>query len=98
MLSANDWKAVAGAMGRMEETALEREQGPHKVRVSTVPAGQGWTAAMLVRVERWRPWWYETRYFESVEEAGRNAENMGLSVLAMGGSAARPLSGGKSGV
>lgn len=28
-------------------------------------------AAMLVRVERWNPWWYETQYFESVEEAGR---------------------------
>lgn len=80
----------------MEEVTLDAEQGPYKGRVSAVPAGQEWTA-MLVRVERWRPW-DERQYFECGEEAGRNAENMGLSVLAMGGSDVRPLSGGKSGV
>ena len=71
LLSPNDWQALSGALRRMEETALERALGPYRVRASTTPAGKGWTAAMLVRVERWNPWWYETQYFESVEEAGR---------------------------
>lgn len=71
LLSPNDWDALSGALRRMEETSLVRTMGPYKVRASTVPAGKGWVVAMLVRVERWNPWWYETQYFESVEEARR---------------------------
>lgn len=72
LLSSNDWKHLGTALRRMEEITLECELvGGYKVRAGTVPADNAWPVAMLIRIERWTPLWYETQYFESVEEAMR---------------------------
>lgn len=71
LLSDNDYRSLSKALSRMEEIALVRTLGQQKVRASTVTAGNGWPVAMLLRVERWGQW-YETQYFESVEEAIRS--------------------------
>lgn len=73
LLSPNDYRTLGVALRRMEEITLECELvGGYKVRATTVPADNAWPVAMLIRIEQWTPLWYETQYFESVEEAMRN--------------------------
>ena len=69
LLSENDFRTLETAMRRMERVILEREMDPVRIRVSTTTADNAWTVAMLVRVEKWLPGWYETQYHESVQKA-----------------------------
>lgn len=69
LLSENDWRGLDAALHRMAHVVLERELDPVRIRVSTVPADNAWTVAMLVRVEKWVCGRYETQYHESVQKA-----------------------------
>lgn len=68
LITENDLDTVRNALRRCKELTLERTLAERKVRLSVVSASPVWHVAMLVRVERWWPGWYASKYCASVEE------------------------------
>ena len=67
LLTDKDLETIARAHRRCREMEVERTMGTLRVRVSTCPATRAWSVPYLIRMERWRPGVYITKYFDSVE-------------------------------
>ncbi len=67
LLTDKDLDTIARAHRRCREMEVERTMGTLRVRVSTCPATRAWSVPYLIRMERWRPGVYITKYFDSVE-------------------------------
>lgn len=71
LITESDLDTVRNALRRCKELTLERTRADRKIRLSVVAASPVWHVAMLVRVERWWPGWYASKYCASVEEVER---------------------------
>ena len=75
LLTTNDVDTIARAHRRCREMEVERTMGTLRVRVSTCPAIRAWSVPYLIRMERWRPGVYITKYFDSVEALREELEH-----------------------
>ena len=75
LLTDKDLDTIARAPRHCREMEIERTLEALRVRVSTCPATRAWSVPYLIRLERWRPGVYITKYFDSVEALREELEH-----------------------